>query len=161
MQKADVIFAFFGYNESFAGAEGLEKFKRDLAEFIKHTLGQKYNGHGAPRLVLFSPIAHENLHDRNLPDGTENNRRLALYTAAMAEVAKANNVPFVDLYDPTLKLYAAAAQAAHDQRRSSHRRRRQAACRSDRRRALRRPARAASAIRRQWKGCDRRSSIKT
>ena len=26
-QKADVIFAFFGYNESFAGAEGLEKFK--------------------------------------------------------------------------------------------------------------------------------------
>ena len=30
----------------------------------------------APRLVLFSPIAHENLHDRNLPDGTENNERL-------------------------------------------------------------------------------------
>ena len=109
MQKADVIFAFFGYNESFAGSEGLEKFKRDLAEFIKHTLGQRYNGHSAPRLVLFSPIGHENLHDRNLPDGTENNRRLALYTAAMADVAKANGVPFVDLYHPTLSLYAAAA----------------------------------------------------
>ena len=90
MKKADVIFAFFGYNESFAGSEGLEKFKHDLAEFIKHTLGQRYNGHSAPRLVLFSPIGHENLHDRNLPDGTENNWRLALYTAAMADVAKAN-----------------------------------------------------------------------
>ena len=60
--------------------------------------------------MLFSPIAHENLHDRNLPDGTENNQRLELYTAAMAEVAKANNVPFVDLYEPTLKLYRAAAK---------------------------------------------------
>jgi putative heme-binding domain-containing protein len=111
MQKADVIFAFFGYNESFAGAEGLEKFKRDLAEFIKHTLGQRYNGHSAPRLVLFSPIAHENLHDRNLPDGAENNRRLVLYTEAMASVAKANGVPFIDLYHPTQSLYSAAAHS--------------------------------------------------
>src|SRR6516162_2490133 len=42
--KADVIFAFFGYNESFAGPEGLDKFKKDLDQFIKHTLGQMYNG---------------------------------------------------------------------------------------------------------------------
>src|SRR5438132_10503465 len=28
--KADVIFAFFGYNESFAGEAGLSKFKQDL-----------------------------------------------------------------------------------------------------------------------------------
>jgi hypothetical protein len=51
--KADVIFAFFGYNESFAGEAGLPKFKQDLAEWIKHTLEQKYNGKSAPRLVLF------------------------------------------------------------------------------------------------------------
>ena len=56
--KADVIFAFFGYNESFAGEAGLPKFKEDLEAFIKHTLAQKYNGKSAPRLVLFSPIAH-------------------------------------------------------------------------------------------------------
>src|SRR5262249_49892861 len=89
--KADVIFAFFGYNESFAGEKGLHKFKQDLDEWIKHTLGQKYNGKSAPRLVLFSPIAHENLGDRNLPDGQANNERLKLYTAAMAQVAKANS----------------------------------------------------------------------
>jgi putative heme-binding domain-containing protein len=103
--RADVVFAFFGYNESFAGAAGLEKFKKDLDAFVKHTLGQKYNGKSAPRLVLFSPIAHEDLHDRNLPDGRRNNRRLALYTAAMAGVAAANGVPFVDLYQPTRELY--------------------------------------------------------
>ncbi len=108
--KTDVIFAFFGYNESFADEEGLPKFKKDLEDFIKHTLAQKYNGTSAPRLVLFSPIAHENLHSRNLPDGTENNKRLKLYTAAMAEVAQANKVPFVDLFEPTQALYAKSAQ---------------------------------------------------
>ena len=34
--KPDVIFAFFGYNESFAGEAGLPKFKADLEAFIKH-----------------------------------------------------------------------------------------------------------------------------
>jgi putative heme-binding domain-containing protein len=106
--KADVVFAFFGYNESFAGKDGLEQFKKDLDNFVKHTLGQKYNGKDAPRLVLFSPIGHENLHDRNLPDGAENNKRLEMYAAAMADVAQANKIPFVDLYKPSLDLYAKA-----------------------------------------------------
>src|SRR5580704_7445021 len=57
--KSDVVFAFFGYNESFAGKEGLAAFKKVLDTFIRHTLGQKYNGKSAPRLVLFSPIAME------------------------------------------------------------------------------------------------------
>ena len=78
-----MVFAFFGYNESFAGEAGLEKFKADLASFIKHTTGQKYNGKSNARVVLFSPVAHENLKDPNLPDGTANNKRLELYTAAM------------------------------------------------------------------------------
>src|SRR5262245_48906022 len=103
--KADVIFAFFGYNESFAGDAGLPKFKQDLADWIKHIQSQQYNGKSAPRLALFSPIAHEDLGDRNLPNGQENNERLKKYTAAMAEVAKANSVPFVDLFTPTLSLY--------------------------------------------------------
>ncbi len=107
---ADVVFAFFGYNESFAGPAGLDKFKKDLDDFVKHTLAQNYNGKSAPRLVLFSPIGHEDLHDRNLPDGRENNQRLELYTRAMAEVAKANAVVFVDLFHPTQEAYAKAAK---------------------------------------------------
>jgi putative heme-binding domain-containing protein len=106
--KADVIFAFFGYNESFAGAEGLPAFRQQLERFIDHTLSQKYNGATPPRLVLFSPIAHENLKSPHLPDGQENNARLALYAQAMAEVAAAKQVPFVDLFQPTSKLYAQA-----------------------------------------------------
>src|SRR5438270_4464231 len=103
--KADVVFAFFGYNESFAGKDGLDKFRMDLEGFIKHMLGQKYNGQSAPRLVLFSPIAHEDLHDRNLPDGSVNNLHLERYTAAMADVARMNQVFFVDLFTPSVKFY--------------------------------------------------------
>jgi putative heme-binding domain-containing protein len=103
--KADVIFAFFGYNESFAGEEGLKKFQTELDAYLKHLLAQKYNGKSAPRVVLFSPIAHEKLDDPNLPDPAANNRRLKLYTEAMAEVAKANPVAFVDLFTPSAELY--------------------------------------------------------
>jgi glucose/arabinose dehydrogenase len=107
--RADVIFAFFGYNESFAGEAGLPKFKQDLDGVLKHMLSQKYNGKSAPRIVLFSPNAQEYLKSADLPDGTENNARLKLYSSAMAEVAKANNVTFVDLFAPTLDLYAKAS----------------------------------------------------
>lgn len=106
--RADVVFAFFGYNESFDGEAGLESFRRNLAQFITDTRAHKYNGKTSPRLVLFSPIAHENLHDPNLPDGTENNHRLSMYTAAMAQVAENHHVRFVDLFHPTLELYTKA-----------------------------------------------------
>ena len=98
--KADVIFAFYGYNESFAGEAGLAKFKENVAGFIKHTLEQKYNGKSAPRLVLFSPIAHEFIDSPNLPSKevvAASNARLKMYSQAMGEVAKANGVMFVDL----------------------------------------------------------------
>ena len=108
--ETDVVFAFFGYNESFAGEAGLARFKSDLESFIKSTLGQKYNGNSAPRLVLFSPIAHENLKDPNLPDGSENNKRLALYTRMMGDIARASGVVFVDLFTPTAKLYGEASR---------------------------------------------------
>jgi glucose/arabinose dehydrogenase len=106
--NADVVFAFFGYNESFAGAAGLDAFKKQMADWLTHTLSQKYNGKSAPRVVVFSPIAHEDLGNPDLPDGKENNARLELYTRAMSEVAAAQNVTFVDLFAPSLKLYAAS-----------------------------------------------------
>jgi glucose/arabinose dehydrogenase/lysophospholipase L1-like esterase len=108
--KADVIFAFFGFNESFADDAGLPKFKENLDKFIKETKEKNYSGKGAPRIVLFSPVAAEKLPDPNMPDPKENNARLAKYTAAMAEIAKANNVPFVDLFAPSQQLYAEAAR---------------------------------------------------
>ncbi|MGB1129479.1 MAG: PVC-type heme-binding CxxCH protein, partial [Haloferula sp.] len=110
--KADTILAFFGYNESFDGPEGLEAYKGELEAFIQHTLSQKYNDSSAPRLILVSPIAYENLSDsRDLPDGTRENANLKLYTEAMAEVAQANEIGFIDLFESTSKLYAANGEA--------------------------------------------------
>ena len=107
--QANVIFAFFGYNESYAGEAGLPAFRKQLADWTAHTLAQRYNGRTAPRVVLFSPIAHEDLGDPNLPDGRENNARLAIYTKAMAEVARASNILFVDLFTPSQALYTSTA----------------------------------------------------
>jgi len=104
--NANVVFAFFGYNESFAGEEGLPKFEKELDSFLKETLSKKYDGKNNPRIVLFSPIAHENIKDPNLPNGIENNKRIDLYTKAMAKVAAANKVFFVDLFTTTLNLYS-------------------------------------------------------
>ena len=102
--KADVILAFYGFNESFKGEAGLVKFKQDLDKFLKETKAKNYSGKGAPRLVLFSPLANEKLPDPNMPDPSANNANLAKYAAAMAEVAKANEVPFVDVFALSSKL---------------------------------------------------------
>jgi glucose/arabinose dehydrogenase len=104
--KANVVFAFFGYNESFAGPAGLDKFKQDLGKFIAETRGQTFDGTNACQLVLFSPAAQENLHNPNLPDGTTNNVNLKLYTDAMGEVASQNKIIFVDLFKRSLELYS-------------------------------------------------------
>ncbi|HUS34493.1 MAG TPA: SGNH/GDSL hydrolase family protein, partial [Verrucomicrobiae bacterium] len=106
---ADVIFAFWGFNESFKGAEGLEKFKADLDKWIKDTKQQNYSGKGAPRIVLFSPIANERHQDPNFADPRKNNENILIYTGAMAEVAARNEVPFVNLFEPSQKLYSEAA----------------------------------------------------
>jgi glucose/arabinose dehydrogenase/azurin len=105
--KTDVIFAYFGFNESFKGYEGLEQFKAELSLFLKETKAKNYSGKGNPRIVLFSPIANEKHRDPNLPDPTANNTNLENYTAAMAEVARANGVQFVDLFHATQQLYQA------------------------------------------------------
>lgn len=103
---ADTILAFFGYNESFDGEAGLENFKGELDAFITHTRAQKYNGESAPRLILVSPIAYEDLSAaRDLPDGTAENERLARYTAVMKDVAAARDVEFIDLFHATARLY--------------------------------------------------------
>lgn len=107
MLEADTILAFFGYNESFDGIEHADRFYYELDAFVKHTLAQKYNGKSAPRLVLVSPTAYEDLSDKmDLPDGVEENKRLAAYTAAMKRAARDNQVGFIDLFTPTRKLYA-------------------------------------------------------
>lgn len=106
--RANVIFGFFGYNESFDNTP--EKFGEELTAWIDSTRQRKYDGSNVPRIVLFSPIAHEDLKDPNLPSGEENNKRLKEYTRVMSEVAAAKDVTFVDLFSGTEKLYAESKQ---------------------------------------------------
>ena len=102
---ASVVLFFFGYNESFAGADGLPAFEAALQATIAETQQQNYSGRGAPRIVLISPIAFENTGDPNLPNGEQINTNLEMYTAGMARVAKGAGVGMVDLFHPTLKLF--------------------------------------------------------
>lgn len=102
---ADVVFAFFGYNESFGGEAKIATFRNDLGSLIDKYRASRFNGESAPRLVLFSPIAHENTGDPMLPDGKDHNADLALYTKAIQEVATTKGVAFVDLFTPSQLLY--------------------------------------------------------
>jgi hypothetical protein len=102
-QGADVIFASFGFNESFAGEAGLPAFRIALDTLLQSMQAHRYNGETAPRIVLISPIAQERL-ERIPADAAARNRVLALYTEAMRAVAVARGVRFVDLYTPTVPL---------------------------------------------------------
>lgn len=106
-EKIDVIFAAFGYNESFEGLEAVDSFKTRLARALLELKSKAYNGTNAPQIVLISPIANENT--ARVPAADLNNERLAAYTAAMKEVADRMQVGFADVFDPT-----AAAMADED-----------------------------------------------
>jgi len=106
--EADVIFCFFGYNEALRGDAALPAFEANLASTIDQMLAKQYNGKSAPRLVFFSPIAHENHNSPHLPNGKENNAKLKTYTNAMKQVCAAKKVAFVDLFTTSQQLYAAA-----------------------------------------------------
>lgn len=98
-QKADVIIACYGMNESFKGTEMLGKFEHDLSAWVDAQLKENYSGKGAPRIVLVSPIYHEKLEGQ--PDPAEHNASLEAYTSTMKNVAAAKGVGFVDLFTPT------------------------------------------------------------
>src|SRR5437762_3529221 len=60
-EKIDVVLAAFGFNESFAGDAGLESFRRKLSAYLASLKKKAFNGHSAPRVILVSPIANENI----------------------------------------------------------------------------------------------------
>ena len=109
-QNADIIFACFGLNEAFDGPDSLEVFKQDLTMFLSHLQQKKFNGRTPPKIILISPIAHEEL-GGFLPDPTIHNRNLRLYTEAMEETAINLGVPFIDLYNPTYRLMTSSSDS--------------------------------------------------
>jgi putative heme-binding domain-containing protein len=103
----DTFLCFFGFNESFAGPVGVNKFKADYEKFIDE-YSQKYardDAKSSPRFVIISPIAFESTGDSLLPEGKKENENLKLYADAAKEVADSRKIAFVDIFSPTLKAF--------------------------------------------------------
>ena len=97
--RADVVVMCYGMGESFDGLEGIEEFKKDLTAHVDWHLKAKYNGQSAPKIVLVSPIAHEDL-GAPLPTGDAVKQRnvvLKAYGQAMKAVATEKGATFIDL----------------------------------------------------------------
>ena len=103
ISKADVIIAFWGYNESFDNNPA--SFAQELMKWIDDTRKQNYSGKGAPKIVLCSPIMHENLNTPNLPDGKANNARLMQYAGSTEAAAAVRKLPYIDLFHHSKHLY--------------------------------------------------------
>jgi azurin len=99
-QKADMIFAAFGFNESFGGVQKLPEFKQRVTAFVQELKTHAYNGKTGPRIVLVSPTANEDV--KGVPAATLNNARIAAYTTAIGEVAATEKVGFANVFEPML-----------------------------------------------------------
>jgi len=105
---ASVLLAHWGFNESFAGRAGVDAFRGRLDKWAKEQLAADF-GQGKPRLVLLSPLAYEERACADPALARSRNAELGLYAAAVADVAKANGLRFVDLFGLSQAAYAAAA----------------------------------------------------
>ena len=92
--KPTVIFLGYGGNEAYAGRRGLAAFLKQYDRLIDDLTAASAPG---VRFVILSPIQHENL-GPPLPDPAEINRKLALYTRALREIARRRGCRFIDLY---------------------------------------------------------------
>ena len=105
----DVVFVFYGYNESFGGADKAGRYTAELVELVQRYRAEREKANDIPRFVLFSPIAFENTGDPNLPAGTQTNKNLEAYAAATRQAAQQLNCSFVDLYAPTQALFESSS----------------------------------------------------
>ncbi|MFM8434411.1 MAG: GDSL-type esterase/lipase family protein, partial [Planctomycetia bacterium] len=106
---ADTYLLFFGFNESFAGPDAIEKFKQGYLSLLGE-LAVKYprdDTKAPPRFVIVSPIAVEATGDPLMPDAEAQNATLALYRDAARDVAAKKGLAFVDLFDATRAAFAA------------------------------------------------------
>lgn len=104
--EAETIVAFFGFNESYDGLEGLDNFKAELTAFVEHTQKQGYNGKSAPKLVLVTPVAMEALEQYHLPDAAKRTALLKAYAEAVKDVAAAKQIGVADLFSFTEKRFS-------------------------------------------------------
>ena len=98
-EKIDVIFAAYGFNESFDGLEKVDAFRERLVIFLNRMQTLAFNGKTAPKIILLSPIANEN--KPKVAAADLNNPRIEAFASAMRNAAAMSGVGFVDLFSPT------------------------------------------------------------
>ncbi|MFO0802394.1 MAG: PVC-type heme-binding CxxCH protein [Gemmataceae bacterium] len=103
----DTFLCFFGFNESFAGKDGIERFKADYERFIDDYTNRypRDDAKSKPRFVLVSPVAAESSGDPLLPDAKTRNENLKLYADAVKAVAEKRKLAFVDVFTPSLAAF--------------------------------------------------------
>jgi lysophospholipase L1-like esterase len=90
--RPTVLFVAYGMNESFEGEAGLSRFVDGYNKLLDALAPTK------ARLVLISPIRHEDM-GRPLPDPSEHNKQLKMYTEAIRGIAEKRGGWFVNLFD--------------------------------------------------------------
>src|SRR5688572_2794826 len=94
--KPTVLFLGYGMASSFAGEAGFPKFAAGINRILD--TAQQIAGKEPLRLLLFSPLAHEQL-PPPFPDPAEHNRQLELYTTGLRQIAAQRNAHFVSLFE--------------------------------------------------------------
>ncbi len=97
-EKPSVLIVGYGMAESFDGDAGLSTFVSGL-----NTLLDALTPLNA-RIILLSPIAHEDL-GRPLPDPKTHNATLAKFRDAIQKAADERSAWFVDLFEPTVSAH--------------------------------------------------------
>ena len=92
---AKVVVLGYGMNEAFGGAAGLAEFRAQYAGY----LNQLARLHPGAKVVLLSPTAVEG-------GAVARNGDVALYSQAIADLAKGHGAVFVDLFAASTRAYA-------------------------------------------------------
>jgi putative heme-binding domain-containing protein len=105
----DTVLCFFGSNESYAGPDGVDPFKRAYDSFLKQ-FAEHYTRDDAGsrvRFVLVTPLAFEDTNDPLLPNATSVNKNLELYSAAIVQLGQSLNIPVVDIFAKSKQVFDA------------------------------------------------------
>ncbi|HEX5470913.1 MAG TPA: PVC-type heme-binding CxxCH protein [Lacipirellulaceae bacterium] len=102
----DTYLCFFGFNESFAGPSGEQRFRVAYGKYLDEMAKRYPRTNGKPpRFVLISPTAWEATNNALWPDANKRNETLRRYAAIVAHVARERGLAYVDLFTPTLPVF--------------------------------------------------------
>ena len=92
-----------------SGRGGARSFRAELRQFLEATRASDYSGRGAPRIALVSPIGGSDIRIRTMRIREAINVQLNAIPPSWRRRRREQGVLFVDLFQPSLELYAEAA----------------------------------------------------